>query len=90
MWKTIKADLKERFLNFEAFNGGFIFIPWGSGFIYYGIYKPQFSYQYGMVSVGLVLIVWGLRKLFTNRIKLQAKINKLVMNREFKEGSHLS
>lgn len=82
MWKRIKSDFRERFLTFEAFNGAFIFIPWGAGFIYYGIYKPQFSYQYGMVSVGIVLIVWGLRKMFTNRIKQQADINRLLMNRE--------
>lgn len=86
MWKKIKQDLKERFLTFEAFNGAFIFIPWGFGFIYYGVYQPQFSYTYGMVSVGLVLIVWGVRKTFTNRIKQQAKINKLVMNREFSQN----
>lgn len=76
MWQEFKTDLKERFLKFETFNGVFVFIPWGAGFIYCGLYNLRLGYQYAFVSVGMVLIIWGLRKTFVNRIKQQA--NELV------------
>lgn len=81
MWKNVKQDMRERFLNFEAFNGLVVFIPWGIGFVYYGLYQPEFSYTYGMVSMGVILIVWGLRKVFVNRIKQQVAIAALIAER---------
>lgn len=78
MWGAIKRDLRQRLLTFEAFNGAFIFIPWGAGFIYCALYAQAFGYTYAMLSIGVVLIIWGLRKLTVNRIKLQAKIDLLV------------
>ena len=78
MWGAIKKDLRQRLLTFEAFNGAFIFIPWGAGFIYCGLYAQAFGYTYAMLSIGVVLIIWGIRKLTVNRIKLQAKIDLLV------------
>lgn len=94
MWNMIKRELVERFITFEAFNGGIIMIPWGMGFLYYGIpwqvdlqtalylaQQPQFGYNYALISVGLVQIVWGLRKLLVNRVKQQAKFEELVKRR---------
>lgn len=72
MWEEFKTDLRERFLKFESFNGLFVYIPWGAGFVYCGLYDLRLGYQYAFVTVGLVLIFWGLRKTFVNRIKQAA------------------
>jgi hypothetical protein len=80
LWPSIKRDIQERFMNFETVNGSFIFIPWGAGFIYCGLYAPAFGYTYGMVSLGVVLIIWGLRKTLVNRIHQAIKIEQLVHN----------
>ena len=69
-----KEALRQRFLNFEAFNGTFIFIPWGAGFVYYGFRDIKGGYEYALKTVGIALIIWGLRKLLVNRIKQQAKV----------------
>lgn len=85
----MKRDSRERFLNFEAFNGFVIFIPWGWGFVWYGlpskemlmqysILHERFGYNYGMVSLGVVLMVWGCRKVFVNRIRQQVKEKALI------------
>jgi hypothetical protein len=74
----LKTDLKQRLLTFEAFNGAFIFLPWGMGFIYCGLFNLRLGYAYGMVSLGIVLILWGLRKLTVNRVKQQAKLQAAV------------
>jgi hypothetical protein len=93
MYKLKRAWL-ERFWTFEAFNGGFIFIPWGWGFFYYGFpwtvdvptmlvlaQKPSFGYNYALMSLGLVLMVWGLRKLLVNRVKQAAAMQTMVEER---------
>lgn len=90
-WERIKQDLGERFLKFETFNGAFIYIPWGAGFFYYGfpwqassetfytiITQPQFGFNYGLMSTGFVLMFWGIRKTFVNRVKQQAKLEESV------------
>ena len=80
MWKAIKKDIRQRLLTFEAFNGAFILIPWGSGFVYCGLFNQAYGYKYGLVSLGAVLIVWGIRKLSVNRIKQQAKVDLMVQD----------
>ena len=75
MWTEIKKDLKQRLLTFEAFNGAFVFLPWGAGFIYCGLFDERLGYSYAMLSLGAVLVIWGFRKLTVNRIKLQAKVD---------------
>ena len=90
-WERIKQDASERFLKFETFNGAFIYIPWGWGFFYYGfpwnacpetfyyiVSQPQFGYNYALMSTGIVLMIWGLRKTFVNRVKQQAKLEESV------------
>lgn len=92
---AVKQDLAERFLKFETFNGAFIFLPWGWGFFYYGfpwnatpqtfyyiISQPQFGYNYAFMSTGIVLMVWGLRKTFVNRVKQQARLEQQVEQRK--------
>ncbi len=93
--QAVKKDLAERFLKFETFNGAFIYIPWGAGFFYYGwpweantetilyiVTQPQFGYNYGLITLGMVLIIWGVRKTFVNRVKQQAKLEMEVEKRK--------
>jgi hypothetical protein len=75
---AIKIDLKQRLLTFEAFNGAFIFLPWGAGFIYCGLFDQRMGYSYTLLSAGIVLIIWGLRKLTVNRVKQKAKLAQAV------------
>lgn len=81
MWQEFKTDFKERFLKFETLNGAFVYIPWGAGFIYCGLYDLRLGYQYAFVTVGLVLVFWGLRKTFVNRVKQEAAKLIAVENR---------
>lgn len=87
-WRALKQDLCERFLSFESFNGAFVYIPWGTGFFYYGfpwevnsetfyyiITRPEFGYNYAMITTGMVLMFWGVRKALVNRVKQQAALN---------------
>ena len=94
-WELLKLDLSERLLKFETFNGAFVYLPWGWGFFYYGfpwqadaetffyiISQPQFGYNYALMSTGIVLMIWGLRKTFVNRVKQQAKLEQSVALRK--------
>lgn len=78
MWQAIQTDIRQRLLNFESFNGAFIFVPWGAGFIYCAHVDQKNGYQYAMYSAGVALIVWGLRKTMVNRVKQQAKVELMV------------
>jgi hypothetical protein len=78
MKRRTRQSLKRRFLNFETFNGAFVFIPWGAGFIYCGLFDLRLGYSYALVSAGAVLTVWGLRKACVDRVKQQARIEKMV------------
>lgn len=78
MSKKFLTTVKEQCLTFEKFNGALIFIPWGTGFIYCGLYDQALGYKYGMVSLGICLIIWGLRKVTVNRVKQQARFNARV------------
>lgn len=78
MWEKFKQDLRERYLDFESFNGAFIFIPWGAGLIYCGKFNKEFGYEYMMVTGGLALMIWGLRKVLVNRIKQKIKVDEMV------------
>lgn len=93
-WELLKIDASERFLNFETFNG-LIYIAWGYGFIFYGfprftdyetlieiLKRPQFGYNYALMSIGAVLIFWGLRKVLVNRIKQHEKSQRMVARRK--------
>lgn len=90
-WVKLKRDLAERLLKFETFNGAFILIPWGWGFFYYGfpwdisldsfwyvVQQPQFGYNYGFMSSGIVIMVWGIRKVLVNRVKQKLKMEESV------------
>lgn len=94
-WARFKLDLSERFLKFETFNGAFVYVPWGWGFFYYGfpwqadketffyiVSQPQFGYNYALMSTGIVLMFWGVRKTFINRVKQQAKLEESVALRK--------
>jgi hypothetical protein len=74
----LKAAIKRRLLNFETFNGAFIYLPWGAGFIYCGLFDLKAGYVYGMLSVGAALIVWGLRKISVDPVKFAATLQKQV------------
>ena len=74
----LKAALKRRFLNFETFNGAFVLIPWGVGFVYCGLFDLRAGYTYAMLSVGATLIIWGLRKVSVDPVKLAATLQKQV------------
>jgi hypothetical protein len=92
---AFKQDARERFMKFETFNGAFIYIPWGWGFFYYGwpwsakpetfwyiVAQPQFGYNYALITTGIVLMIWGLRKTFVNRVKQQAQLEAAVEQRK--------
>jgi hypothetical protein len=78
-------ELKERFFNFETLNGLF-FLIWGSGFIYCGFFDRKLGYDYALVSIGLMLITWGIRKMSVNRIKQAIEVEKLIDERKKAEG----
>lgn len=84
MWESIKLCWREKWANFESLNG-IVMLAWGAGFIYCGIYNQEFGYAYALVSVGVLIMFWGLRKVSVNRIKQAAVTAELVkarMNRE--------
>lgn len=85
-FKKIFYELLERVWNFEALNGWIIMIPWGAGFVYCGLYNQKLGYQYAMVSVGIVLVLWGLRKGTVNRIKYWNRIEELQAKRKSRES----
>ena len=68
-----KRAIKRRLLNFETFNGVFVMLPWGAGFIYCGLYDLRLGYSYALFSVGVTLVIWGLRKATVDRVKQKAK-----------------
>lgn len=86
MISSLASEMCERFWNFEALNGWIVMIPWGAGFIYCGLYDLKFGYQYSMVSVGAVLVLWGLRKGTVNRIKYWNKIEEMQQRRKQRES----
>lgn len=73
-----KRELKRRLMNFETFNGAFIFIPWGLGFLYCGLYELKMGYSYALLSVGATLVIWGLRKATVDRVKQRIKQERMV------------
>lgn len=94
LWTLAKLDFSERFLKFETFNG-FVYIVWGWGFFYYGfpwqaneetffyiITQPQFGYNYALMSTGIVLMIWGIRKMLVNRVKQALKMEQSVALRK--------
>lgn len=98
----LRRDLRERFVTFEAFNGAFIYIPWGWGFFYYGfpwgasiaelkliVPGSPFGYNYALMSVGIVLMIWGFRKATVNRIKQAAAKAVLIDNRVKENAAEL-
>lgn len=93
-WQRFKLDFSERFLKFETFNG-LLYMVWGWGFFYYGfpwqanqetfyyiVSQPQFGYNYALMSVGIMLMVWGLRKVSVNRVKQALKMEQSVALRK--------
>jgi len=93
LWQRIKMDIRERFLTFESLNGWMVFIPWGAGFLYFANCDLVFrffptsscsladGYAYAFNSVGIVLVVWGLRKGLVNRVKQAAAVAEMVEKR---------
>lgn len=79
--------IQDGFITFERINGWLVYIPWGCGFIWYGtpsaevlmqysVWHERFAFNYAMCSVGLVLIIWGLRKGTVNRAKQQVMVEE--------------
>ena len=66
--------------------GWFFYLPWGGGFIYYALNDLPGLYRYTGVTVGLFLIVVGLRKGTINRIKQAVKVQQLVEERKADMG----
>lgn len=94
LWSRTKLDFSERFLKFETFNG-LLYLLWGWGFFFYGfpweansetflfiITQPQFGYNYALMSVGIMLMVWGVRKITVNRVKQALKMEQSVALRK--------
>lgn len=73
-----KRALKRRLMNFETFNGACVLLPWGTGFVYCGLYDLKLGYTYALLSVGVTLIIWGLRKATVDRVKQKVKQERLV------------
>lgn len=73
-----KRALKRRLLNFETFNGAFVMLPWGAGFVYCGLFDLKLGYSYALLSVGLTLVIWGLRKATVDRVKQRVKQERQV------------
>lgn len=44
-------------------------------------FRSWTGYTYGMVSLGLVLIIWGIRKGTVNRVKQKLKMEQLIQKR---------
>lgn len=95
MWEKAKICWEEKWATFESLNGA-LMILWGIGFVYYSyedIPKPATfdsrniwtwpinGYDYAEFTVGIILIIWGLRKTTVNRIKQEARKSKLVSAR---------
>lgn len=78
----LQEELCERFWNFESFNAWFVMIPWGSGFIYCGLYDERMGYKYALVSAGIVIIVRALRNGTYNPIKYWNKVEELQERRK--------
>lgn len=76
------SDFKERFLNFDTFEGAFIILPWGLINVYLALTAPEFLWTFNGLAFGSAQIVWALRKILVNPIKKQVKERKLVKARE--------
>ncbi len=73
-----KRAVKRRLLNFETFDGAFILVPWGLGFIYCGLFDLRLGYAYAMVTTGITLVIWGIRKASVDRVKLKVRHDRMV------------
>ncbi|MBP3955380.1 hypothetical protein J8F10_08815 [Gemmata sp. G18] len=73
-----KRAIKRRVMNFETFNGAFVMLPWGAGFIYCGLYDLRLGYSYALLSVGVTLVIWGLRKVTVDRVKQKLKQERML------------
>jgi hypothetical protein len=82
MWKKFKRDFRERFLNFETAKGMYL-VPAGAAIIYITLFHIQFIIQSTGVLLGGYALFEGLRKVFVNRIKQAAVVEKLVTDRQF-------
>lgn len=92
MWEKLKQELKERWATAEL-AGGIFRLAWGWGFFYYGfpwqitfatlaiVQRPQFGYNYALMSVGIALMLAGLKRLIQNPVAAKAKLNSLVEER---------
>ena len=78
-------ECKERLMNFETLNGVF-FLFWGAGFIYCGLFDRKLGYDYALVSAGVMVINFGLRKIFVNRIKQAIVVEQMIEARRKAEG----
>lgn len=78
MKPTTRRKLRNRFANFETLDGALIYVPWGAGFVYCGLFDLKAGYAYALLSAGVTLIVWGVRKAAVDRVKQAAALQKQV------------
>lgn len=75
--KNTQEEFCERFWNFDSLYSWVVMIPWGLGFIYLSLYHERFLYKYAGITVGIHLILLGLRKGTMNPIKYWNKVEDL-------------
>jgi uncharacterized membrane protein YfcA len=84
-WKTLRREIKERFINFETVQGLYL-LPCGI----IGMAITWSHLQYILQAMGTsyfgYLILTGAWKVYYNPIKQKFKRNKLVQDREFRAG----
>jgi hypothetical protein len=53
-------------------------LPWGAGFVYCGLFDLKLGYSYALLSVGVTLLIWGVRKATVDRVKQRVKQERQV------------
>jgi zinc transporter ZupT len=77
---TFKQDFIERFMKFETLIG-LVRIPAGLLILFTLMYHLQFAMQvYFAVQAG-AMVLYGIRQVFVNRVKEQAKLKQQVAQR---------
>lgn len=85
LWKAIKMDIKERFLNFETAKGMYL-VPAGLVTMFVSVYYQQYVIQSLGFLFGLYILSEGLRKIFVNRFKQERKQEEIRQQRTILTG----
>lgn len=81
MWKKLKQDFKERFLNFETAKGIYLLPAGCIGIFICWYYQQYFVQAFGTIIFGY-MVYEGLRKIMVNRVKQAKARKKLFEERE--------